>query len=310
MLRLVTVDPGPSVETGAAAALTSLPVAQASELLYALEGAHLLACDASGQRWGMHDLVRAYGRELLEAAEDRHEQARARERLLGYYRTTALAASNHLKAVPVPDVPAQFSGRAQALEWYDANRANLVTAVALAVHHQSPDDAASLALNLTDYYAWRLYLEDWSATQELVREAVRPIRDREIEGAPHLTILRYYLAEQLRDRDAEGAPNPTILRYDLAEQRFHRAMHAQRRAAGIHGQAGGQDRRNDDSLDWDDEWGTVELADLDPVLTGRRGLEEAVDTLKRAAAVQGELCDRYHKGLVLGSVGLRRRAGC
>jgi hypothetical protein len=133
VFRLLAVCPGPDVCTPAAAVLADLPAGQARQVLGALARAHLIEAAPSAKgRWQMHDLLHLYARQLsgTHAGGDGQEQARGR--LLDYYLTTASAADDHLRALPGMAVPAVFTGRAQALEWLDAERASLVAAVHMA----------------------------------------------------------------------------------------------------------------------------------------------------------------------------------
>ena len=75
----------------------------------------------------MHDLLRLYARQLSDAEADEREQAR--DRLLGYYLNGARAGDAHLRALAGTQVPADFTGRDDALAWLDAERPNLITAV-------------------------------------------------------------------------------------------------------------------------------------------------------------------------------------
>jgi tetratricopeptide (TPR) repeat protein len=150
--------------------LAELPAHRAEGLLYGLESAHLIACDERG-RWSMHDLVRLYARELLEADLEEYEQAR--DRLLEYYAETADAADDHLKALVSQPVPTGFAGRAQALEWFDADRANLIAAVSLAAHGERLDIAMRLPLILANYFAWRRLFPELIESQSVAATAAR-----------------------------------------------------------------------------------------------------------------------------------------
>jgi hypothetical protein len=70
--RLLGLHPGPDFDPDAAAALTGTTVQQAGHLLDMLARAHLIQPSGRG-RYSMHDLLRAYAREL---ARDGHDVSR------------------------------------------------------------------------------------------------------------------------------------------------------------------------------------------------------------------------------------------
>ncbi len=108
----------------------------------------------------IHDLLRLYARRLSDA-DDREQ---ARDRLLGYYLTTADAADDHLRALPGTAVPEQFTGRDNALDWLDAERASLVAAVSMAAGTGQDQAAVRLPVALAEYFDWQRRFDDWLAT--------------------------------------------------------------------------------------------------------------------------------------------------
>ena len=130
LFRLLPVNPGPDVSTAAAAALAEWPSGEARRVIGRLARAHLVEQPDGTGRWRMHDLLGLYARELSDAEAGADEREQARDRLLGYYLTTARAADAHLRALRGAQVPAGFAGRDDALAWLDAERPSLVAAVA------------------------------------------------------------------------------------------------------------------------------------------------------------------------------------
>ena len=134
MFRLLPVNPGPDVSTAAAAVLADLPAGEVRAVLARLVRAHLVeaAAGAAG-RWRMHDLLRLYAQPAVR---------RRTPRLMGGSRpgtgcsattwTWHEAADDHLRALPGTPVPAEFTGRDDALAWLDAERPSLVAAVTMA----------------------------------------------------------------------------------------------------------------------------------------------------------------------------------
>jgi hypothetical protein len=102
--------PGLDFDRYSSAALTGTEPGQADQMLTALAQAHLIQPAAPG-RYGMHDLLRGYAREL--AAQDMEECRAALSRLLDHYLYTASAAMD--AAFPAerhrrPRIPAPATG--------------------------------------------------------------------------------------------------------------------------------------------------------------------------------------------------------
>ena len=133
VFRLLPVNPGPDVSTGAAAVLMDLPVSEVRTVLAGMARVHLIETAPGGTgRWRMHDLLRLYAQRLSDDHAEADGREQARDRLLGYYLDMADAANEHLRALPGMAVPEQFTGRDGALEWLDTERASLVAAVMMA----------------------------------------------------------------------------------------------------------------------------------------------------------------------------------
>jgi hypothetical protein len=90
LFRLASMHPGPDLGGYAAAALTGTSLSHACRLLDQLVSAHLMQRAAPG-RYGMHDLLRAYARELA-AGDGAGELRAALTSLLDHYLHTAATA--------------------------------------------------------------------------------------------------------------------------------------------------------------------------------------------------------------------------
>ena len=95
----------------------------------------------------MHDLLRLYARQLSDA-QRRGGRAGAGQRPAARAATWTprTAADAHLRALAGMPVPAEFTGRDDALAWLDAERPSLIAAVTMAAEHRpGPDrhDAAA-----------------------------------------------------------------------------------------------------------------------------------------------------------------------
>lgn len=141
LFRRLVINPGPDLASAAAAVLAEEPLPQAKKVLAELLRAHMVQRAAGTDRWAMHDLVRDYARSLL-ASEPADEISRLGGQLRYYYLRTAGAAGRligirrELPQVGLLDRHdsvtlrvAQFTGRADAMAWFEAERTNLQASV-------------------------------------------------------------------------------------------------------------------------------------------------------------------------------------
>lgn len=173
LLKLLPLHPGPDISTEAVAALAGVSVVAARTSLRTLRQAHLII--PTERRWRLHDLIR---RHLLD--QD-NEEGDAATRLLAYYATTADAADDHLRALPGQPVPDLFTGREQALVWFDAEHATLVAAVQWAASNDSTHTVL-LAFALCVYQEWRRHFNDLLVVNRTALDVCRKSGDRRKEG--------------------------------------------------------------------------------------------------------------------------------
>jgi tetratricopeptide (TPR) repeat protein len=184
MFRLLPVNPGPELSTAAAAALANLSASDTRKVISQLLRAHLIEAAAGAPgRWRMHDLLRLYARQLLDAHTDADRREQARDRLLRYYLDTARAAAAHLRALPRTQVPADFTDRDDALAWLDTERPGLIAAVTMSARTGRDQTAMQLPLILADYFDLRWRPDDWLATARISLAAARRLGDRSNEAA-------------------------------------------------------------------------------------------------------------------------------
>jgi hypothetical protein len=145
-----------------AAAIADRPLARTTQLLEGLQDARLVE-PLGTNRYTLHELVRSYAR-ALAADPANPDLLRTRLRMLEYYLWVAGTAANLLRpdrpaatiTVPRPatDVP-PIESAAAALDWFDAERANLLCTVNDArrggLHHH----ARHLAGHLSKYLEFR-----------------------------------------------------------------------------------------------------------------------------------------------------------
>jgi tetratricopeptide (TPR) repeat protein len=162
--RLLSLHPGPDFDCYAAAALTGSVLDDAVRVLGRLAQAHLLQPAAAGRdaasRYGMHDLLRAFGADLAAARDSSPERQAALGRLLDYYLHVASAAMDTLfpaergarprvpeAATAVPPLASPAAARA----WLDTHRASLASAAMHAASRGWPGQAILLAAVLNRY---------------------------------------------------------------------------------------------------------------------------------------------------------------
>ncbi|MEU7870520.1 BTAD domain-containing putative transcriptional regulator [Dactylosporangium sp. NPDC049140] len=189
LFRLLSVHPGPEVTVNAAASLAGVAPDDAGAALRRLCAASLLT-EAGPGRYGAHDLIRAYAVELAEATDDAAERDAALGRLFDHLVHTAYPATLLLDAnqTPTPiDPPAgavtpdPVEDRAQALAWFDAERAVLLAAVERAGAGH-PSHAWQLACSCVVYLERTGRWQEKLAVLATALDAVRRTGDRAVEA--------------------------------------------------------------------------------------------------------------------------------
>jgi len=148
--RLLGLHPGTEVDSYAVAALIGGDAAQAGAHLDLLAGSHLV--QRNGDRYSMHDLLRAYAKDLAGEAE-------LPRPVLDFYLYTAAVAMDLLypaergrrPEVPAPAGPVPPLRASTALAWLDAERPNLVATAVHAAAHGQDSYAVRLAQVLLRY---------------------------------------------------------------------------------------------------------------------------------------------------------------
>ena len=159
LFRLLGLHPGPDIDAYAAAALIDGSLEATRGLLGTLTRAHVIT-PAGPDRYGMHDLLRAYATIRAHDQDRASERRAALTRLFDYYLATAAAAANtlhpaeaHLRPVvspcgtPSPDL----SDPETALGWLDTERTTLVAVAAHTAAHGWPAHTTRLARTLFRY---------------------------------------------------------------------------------------------------------------------------------------------------------------
>ncbi len=279
--RLAGLHPGPDFEPYAIAALTGATVPEARQAVEALTRAHLIQPAAPG-RYGMHDLLRSYAREVAGAEDDQNNRQAALTRLFDHYLHTAAAAMDTLypaerhfrpripgSAISVPPL----ADAATARNWLDHERAALVAAVAYAAAHDWPGHATRLAATLSRHLCRGGHYPEALTTSCHALDAARRTGDRAAEAAA-LTEMGNVDWEQSRPHQAVGHYRQALALFRAAGDRTGEA-----RVLGSFG------------------------------LTQMRlcRYEEAARYQQEALAIFRGIGDRFGEARTLGNLGLARR---
>jgi DNA-binding SARP family transcriptional activator/Tfp pilus assembly protein PilF len=188
--RLLGLHPGPDFDPYAAAALTGVTFEQAVRLLDVLARAHLIQRTGPG-RYGMHDLLRIYARELATVQDSAQERREVLTNLFDHYLHTATTAmdvifpgeSDRRPRVSPPATPRPaVTDIAAARAWLDTERATLAAIAAHTATGGWPAHATRLAVTLFRYLETGGYYPEIIATQEHARHAAREVGDRAAEA--------------------------------------------------------------------------------------------------------------------------------
>jgi tetratricopeptide (TPR) repeat protein/transcriptional regulator with XRE-family HTH domain len=195
--RLAGQHPGPEFDRYAVAALTGTTAGKSGHLLDVL--AHACMVQPSGpDRYGMHDLLRGYARELAAGSGAGDERA-ALSRLFDYYLHTASTAVDTLLPaeqyrrpfIPPPDTPVPaITSEAAARAWLDAQRPSLAAATVQMADNGWPGHATRLSVILFRYLEIRAHHPDAITVYSSACRAARSIGDRAAEASA-LNYLSY-----------------------------------------------------------------------------------------------------------------------
>jgi DNA-binding SARP family transcriptional activator/tetratricopeptide (TPR) repeat protein len=279
--RLLGLHPGPDLELCAAAALTSATVTQASRALDTLARAHLIQPAGAG-RHGLHDLLRAFARELSIASDTAEGQRAALTRLFDHYLQTTAAAIDTLfpaerhrrPRVPRPTSPVlPLTDPTAARQWLDAERATLVAVAAHTATHDWPGHTTRLAAICASYFLLGGHLPE------------------------AFTVFGHALgaARRTGDRASEAAALELLGEVDWRQGRLQQAGDRHRQALALFRAAGdrsGQAR-------------TLAFIGLSETQRGR--YQQAACRQQEAAAIFRDIGDLFGEARALGNLGLARQ---
>lgn len=186
---LLGLPDGPDLDASAAARLLEVPPARAERVLERLADAQLLQPARPG-RYQLHDLLRLHAREHATKGDSEAQRAAALTRLLGYYIATAWHTQELLRPGDKRLASAdphwtgdslEFPDEQAALAWLEAERANLLAAIAQAatmVPAIAPEVAGQLTRALHAFFAVRSYAQDDVQANRIVLDLARRTDDR------------------------------------------------------------------------------------------------------------------------------------
>jgi tetratricopeptide (TPR) repeat protein/transcriptional regulator with XRE-family HTH domain len=314
---LLGLHPGADLDIHAAAALTSTTTAQARQMLGRLHRASLLQAAGPG-RYGMHDLLRTYARELSATGYGEQEEHAALTRLFGYYLAAAAAAMDVLSPAearlrpaipPAAAVLPSLPGEAEARGWLDAERANLVAVVVHCAGHGWPRHATGLAATLFCYLTAGSHLPEAHTIYSHALQASRRSGDLAAEAAAlnglgGIDIMRghfrkaadHYQAALARFRQCGDRDGGAKVLHNLGVTEVQ--LHNDRAAADYLGEAITAYEEAGDSLS-----AARALADLAAAETELGSYDEAAEHVRRALPVLRNANDQIREAGALSRIG-------
>jgi tetratricopeptide (TPR) repeat protein len=203
LYRLLGLHPGPDFGAGVAAAVLSTSKAEAEELVDELLTANLLE-EVEEDRCRFHDLIRLHAIELAQNEESTDDRDLGVRRMLDWYLDSATQAGQvvtpHRRGLRrdiehIPFEQAHFASHAEALDWLDRERANLLAAARAAFEQGMPRMTWQLADAMWGLFLFRTHYRDWMQFDLLAVDATRdgPDRAAEAEAQDRLGLLFHAL---------------------------------------------------------------------------------------------------------------------
>ena len=199
VFRLIGLHPGPDFDAYAVAALAGgapdgerapVTATQAKDALALLARAHLVHPVGPG-RYGLHDLLRAYARELAADTDGADGQRAALTSLFDYYLGVAASAMDVLvpaerhyrpRLEPIGTPAPELATAARARGWLDAERAVLVAVAVQAAAQGWPAHATRLAAVLYRYLETGGHYADAVTVHDRAQHAAGLLGDRAAEA--------------------------------------------------------------------------------------------------------------------------------
>jgi DNA-binding SARP family transcriptional activator/tetratricopeptide (TPR) repeat protein len=264
MFRLLGLDAGPDVSLSAAACLAGVPPNQARRLLSELARASLLN-EHIPDRYGFHDLLRAYAAEQAQTLDPEAERRAALRRELDFYLYTAHAAARLLnssrKPLSLPPLsdgvaPEPLADYDEALAWLQAEHQVLLAAISTAAATGFDLHACQIAWTLSTYQNRLGYWHDWTSAQHIALAAALRLGDKVAQAEAHRNLgratLRYddnagaqshlertlALHEELGDPVGQADALIELARVLSRQDRYSEALDCARRALRLYQETG------------------------------------------------------------------------
>jgi tetratricopeptide (TPR) repeat protein len=315
LFRLLSAAPGPDVSTDVAAVVADQPASRVRRGLAGLARAHLIRHGTTTNRWQMQCLIGLYATEQAELHAEQDQRDTAITRVLDHYLATVQAAvppadNCPLMALAGPGTVERFADRDQARAWLQAERPNLVAAVALAAATSHLETATQLSSKLCEFLFRHRYLDDWLSTAEIAVRAARELGDRHWEGET-LTKLGNALRDVGRVEEAIPSLKQAVAIFRDISDRYNEGT-----ALGALGLALRQAGRVEEAItslqqavtiyrgtgDWYGEG--IALANLGLALRQVGRVEEAIPSLEQAVTIYHDRPDQHSDGIAVDGLGV------
>ena len=188
IFRLLGLHPGPIVSLGSVASLASESAAEVHLSLTDLTSASMLI-ERTPDRYEMHDLLRAYARELAQADQEDSRRLAA-QRMFSFYLHSSFRADRALEPQRDPIevdpivpgvVPENIGEETAALTWFRREHAVLVNVFNQATQEE-PRSAWQLAWALVTYFNVDAHWHDLAATQNAALRSMERFGDLQNMG--------------------------------------------------------------------------------------------------------------------------------
>ncbi|MEV4639352.1 tetratricopeptide repeat protein [Actinoplanes sp. NPDC049548] len=233
LFRLLALHPGPDAGLAGIAALLGVPADEARGPLTRLVQANLLVEQPAG-RYGCHDLLRAYAKELADRHDPVADRRAATRRILDHYLHSALAGDErlyphrhrfHYRPEPAAPgvVPAELPDVPAALAWFATEERSLRAAVDLTAAQGFDTHAWLLPWALATYFERQWNGRDWLACLEVSLSAAERAGDAFWQARTHCN-LGYAYRELGRPEEAHPHLNRALELFGDAGAADERAL--------------------------------------------------------------------------------------
>jgi DNA-binding SARP family transcriptional activator/Tfp pilus assembly protein PilF len=198
MFRLLGLHPGPDVSLAAAASLAGISRGEASSALRELTRVHALAEHVPG-RFAFHDLLRAYAVDRAETIDSEADRTAAERRCRDHYLHTGHAGALQSNSLRKPldlnpltpgAVPEEFSGRNQALAWFEAENPIMLALLTKAIASGDDQYAWQITWTMAPFYYRRGRWHEGITVQRQALQAAERLGDPVGLGHAHYELGR------------------------------------------------------------------------------------------------------------------------